>query len=102
MSGTGGWYQRPGARVERATAVTGSGGQATLTWPAGAFTAPPTVTLAVQAGGGFRSVRIVSSTAAETVVEAVGAAVVELLGIQVLAVGAGAAGVTVHAVAVGA
>lgn len=95
MSGTSGSYQRPGGRVEHATAVTGPGGEATLVWPPGAFSAPPVVTLAVAAGAGFRSVRIVSNTAAATVVEAVGAAVVELLGVQILAVGAGAAGVTV-------
>lgn len=54
----------------------------------------------MQAGSGFRSVRIVSNTAGATTVQAQGAAVVELLGIQILGAGIAAAGVTIHATAV--
>lgn len=90
----------PGVRLERAAAVTDSGGQAVITWSP-PFAAPPVVTLAVQAGaGGFRSVRITANTASATTVQADGAAVVELLGISLLAAAVPAAGVTVHALAV--
>lgn len=97
---TGGDYAPPAPRVERATAVTNAAGQATFSWPAGAFTAPPIVTLGVVAAAGLRSVQIISNTATETVVQATGVAVVELLGIQVLTIGGAAAGITVHAHAV--
>lgn len=89
-----------GPHMERTTAVTDSSGQATFTWPAGAFTSPPVVALGVEAAAGLRSVQIISNTAAQTVVQATGVAVVELLGIQVLTIGGAAAGITVHAHAV--
>ncbi|MFC7791417.1 hypothetical protein [Streptomyces cinereoruber] len=98
--GTAGDYEAPQRRQERATAVTGANGVATFTWPAGAFAAPPVVTLTVEAGDGFRSVRIASNTATQTTAHVLVAAGVTLLGIGVLAVGANAAGVTVHAHAV--
>ncbi|MGW6391219.1 hypothetical protein ACWFR1_12120 [Streptomyces sp. NPDC055103] len=61
-----------------------------------AFAAPPVVTASVQAGDGFRSVRIAANSAASTTVHVDASAGVTLLGIGVLAVGAPAAGVTVH------
>jgi hypothetical protein len=97
---TAGDYEAPQRREERATAVTGANGVATFTWPAGAFAAPPVVTVAVDAGDGFRSARIASNTAAQTTVHVLAASGVTLLGIGVLAVGANAPGVTVHAHAV--
>lgn len=96
---TSGSYQRPGGRVERATGVTDGSGNVVLTWPAGAFTAPPVVTVSVQGGTAFRSYSITANTAAATTVNVQAAAGVTLLGIGVLAVGAPAAGVTVHAIA---
>ncbi|WP_167396308.1 hypothetical protein [Streptomyces griseus] len=63
------------------------------------FTAPPVVTLAVEGGAGFRSVRITANSPAGTTVQADGAAVVELLGISLLAAALPAAGVTVHLIA---
>jgi hypothetical protein len=97
---TAGDYEAPARREERATAITGSNGVATFNWPAGAFAAPPVVTIAVEAGDGFRSARIASNTAAQTTVHVLAAAGVTLLGVGVLAAGANAPGVTVHAHAV--
>ena len=94
---TAGDYEAPQRRQERATAVTDGNGIATFAWPAGAFAAPPVVTVAVEAGAGFRSARISSNTAAQTTVHVLAAAGVTLLGIGVLAAGANAPGVTVHA-----
>lgn len=89
----------PGVRVSRATAVTNSGGQAVIAWSP-PFAAPPVVALGVQAdSSGFRSVRITANTAASTTVQADGAAVVELLGVSLLAAALPAAGVTVHVTA---
>ncbi|GAA2621359.1 site-specific integrase [Streptomyces vastus] len=68
------------------------GTDVTFTWPAGAFTAPPVVTLAVQAGDGFRSARISADSATSTTVNVLAAAGVTLLGIGVPAAGAPAAG----------
>lgn len=99
---TSGDFSRTGARVERATAVTNGAGQATVTWPAGTFTTPPVIALAVEGGAAFRSARVVTNTAVQTVVQVSGAAVVELLGIQLLAAALPAGGVTVHAHAVAA
>ncbi|WP_371798987.1 collagen-like protein [Streptomyces sp. NBC_01707] len=99
IPGTPGAPGAPGTQIARAVATTDSSGQAVFTWfPA--FAAPPIVTLAVQAGAGFRSVRIVSNTATTTTIQATGAAVVELLGIQLLAASIAAAGVVIHATAV--
>jgi hypothetical protein len=86
--------------VESATGVTDGNGNYTFTWPPGAFTAPPVVTLALEAGTGFRSARISANTAAATTVTVLQAAGVTLLGIGVLAAGTPAAGVVVHAQAV--
>jgi hypothetical protein len=94
---TAGSYTPPAPREARASAITDGNGTAVLTWPAGAFAAPPIVTLAVQADAGFRSVRIVANTAAQTTVNVLQAAGVTLLGIGVLATGTPASGVTVHA-----
>ncbi|MET8609819.1 hypothetical protein [Streptomyces misionensis] len=97
---TAGAYRSPGTRVERATAVTDGSGNVTFTWTPG-FAGPPVVTLAVQGGDGFRSARISANTATSTTVNVQVAAGVTLLGLGVLAVGAPAAGVTVHAIAAG-
>lgn len=80
--------------------VTDGSGNITFAWPPGSFTAPPVVTVAVQAGAGFRSATVTSNTAAATTVNVQQAGGVTLLGIGVLAVGTPAAGVTVHAHAV--
>ncbi|MEU8322531.1 hypothetical protein AB0C33_29585 [Nonomuraea sp. NPDC048881] len=64
--------------------MTDGDGNATFTWLAGTFTAPPVVAIAGEAGAGFRSARIVSNTADSTVVQAQAAAVVKVLGIEVL------------------
>jgi hypothetical protein len=96
---TGGGYEAPGRRTERATATTDGNGVATLVWPAGAFTAPPVVTLAVEAGPGFRSARISANSPTQTSVAVLQATGVTLLGIGVLAAGIAASGVTVHATA---
>ncbi|EDY43988.1 hypothetical protein SSBG_02178 [Streptomyces sp. SPB074] len=90
----------PGVRVARATAVTTSSGQAVVAWEP-PFEAAPVVSVAVQGdGGGFRSVRVTANSASSTTVQAEGAAVVELLGISLLAAALPAAGVTVHLIAV--
>jgi hypothetical protein len=87
----------PGPRVERATAVTDGNGSAVFNWPAGAFAAPPVVTVGLEAGPGFRSYRIAANSAASTTVHVLASAGVTILGIGVLAAGQPAAGVTVHA-----
>ena len=80
-------------------AVTDADGNAVFTWPPGAFTGPPVVTLGVEAGGGFHSARITANGTGTTTVNVLRASGVTLLGVGVLAVGAPAAGVTVHAAA---
>ncbi|MBL0777844.1 hypothetical protein G6541_11090 [Streptomyces albidoflavus] len=82
--------------------MTDSAGNVTFTWPPGAFAAPPVVTIGVQGAAGFRSHAITANSAAATTVNVVLSTGVTLLGIGVLAVGAAAAGVTVHAQAVAA
>lgn len=64
------------------------------------FAAPPVISATVQAGAGFRSVRIAANSAASTTVHVDVSAGVTLLGIGVLAVGAAAPGVTVHVQAI--
>jgi hypothetical protein len=86
--------------VERATGVTDGSGNVTFAWPAGAFSAPPVVTLAVQGAVGFRSLTITANSATSTTVNVLGAPVISLLGIQILAASVPAPGVTVHAHAV--
>ncbi|MFH9439017.1 hypothetical protein [Streptomyces rochei] len=98
---TAGDYET-GRRIERAVAVTDANGNAVFNWPVGVFTAPPVVTVGVQGPAAFRSHTITANTAASTTVNVLAAAAVTLLGIGVLAVGAPAAGVTVHAQAVAA
>ncbi len=97
---TAGDYEVPQRRIERATAVTDGSGNAVFTWPAGAFSAPPVVTVAVQGAVGFRSHTITANSAASTTVNILGAPIVSLLGIQILAASVPAPGVTVHAHAV--
>lgn len=97
--GTDGAYAPAGGRVERARGVTDGSGNVTLAWPAGAFTAPPVVTVGIQAASGFRSWSITANTAASTTVQVLGAPVVSLLGINILAAAVPASGITVHAVA---
>ncbi|OKI35050.1 hypothetical protein A6A29_16650 [Streptomyces sp. TSRI0281] len=84
--------------MERVRAVTNATGQAIISWSP-PFTAPPVVTLAVEGGVGFRAVRITANSPAGTTVQADGAAVVELLGISLLAAALPAVGVTVHLIA---
>ena len=98
--GTAGDYEAPQRRQERATAVTDGSGNAVFAWPAGAFAAPPVVTVGLQGGSAFRSHTITANSATSTTVNVLASAGVTLLGIGVLAVGSPAAGVTVHAHAV--
>lgn len=97
---TRGAYQAPGTRVERATGTTDGSGNVTFTWPAGAFTVPPVVTLGMEGSAGFRAARITANTAAATTVNVLQAAGVTVLGIGVLAAGVVAPGVLVHVHAV--
>ncbi|MEU6628465.1 hypothetical protein ABZ905_09235 [Streptomyces parvus] len=69
----------------------------TFTWPAGAFTAPPIVTVVLQGAVGFRVHSITANSATTMTVNVQASTGVTLLGIGVLAVGGPAAGVTVHA-----
>ncbi|MFF0092674.1 hypothetical protein ACFYSF_22310 [Streptomyces canus] len=94
---TGGSYAPTAGRVERARGVTDGSGNVTFTWPVGAFSTPPVVTVALQSGAGFYSHRITANAAGSTTVNVLAAAGVTLLGIGVLAAGAPASGVTVHA-----
>ncbi|MFF3654867.1 hypothetical protein [Streptomyces olivochromogenes] len=94
---TRGNYTPTSGRVERATGVTDGSGNVTFTWPAGAFATPPVVTIGLQAPAGFYSHRITANAAGATTVNVLMAAGITLLGIGVLAAGAAASGVTVHA-----
>ncbi|MET7809750.1 hypothetical protein ABZT26_02685 [Streptomyces sp. NPDC005395] len=95
---THGYYTPPARRVARAKAVTNGSGEAVFTWDP-PFAGPPVVTLAVEAGAGFRSARVAANTARQTTVNVQATTGVTLLGIGVLALGTAAAGVTVHATA---
>jgi hypothetical protein len=97
---THGTYTPPSPRVERATGVTDGSGNVVFNWSAGAFSAPPVVTIGLQGGSAFRSHSIAANSATSTTVNVLASAGVTLLGIGVLAAGAPAAGVTVHAQAV--
>ncbi|WP_405759438.1 hypothetical protein OG234_13175 [Streptomyces sp. NBC_01420] len=81
--------------------MTDGSGNVVFTWPAGAFSAPPVVTVTPQGTAGFRSCAITANSAASTTVNVQASAGITLLGIGVLAVGAPASGVTVHAHATG-
>jgi hypothetical protein len=93
---TAGDYETPGSRVQRATGVTDGSGNVTFPWPVGAFSAPPVVTLAIQGAVGFRSATVTANSATATTVNVLGAPVVSLLGIQILAASVPASGITVH------
>ena len=93
---TRGHYTPTSGRVERATAVTNGAGDATFTWPPGTFEGPPVVTVALQGDPGFRSYTVTANSATSTTVNVVGAPVVSLLGIQILAAAIPASGITVH------
>lgn len=97
---TAGDYDPPRGRVVAATTVTDASGDAVFTWPAGAFAVPPVVTVALQGAAGFRSHTVTANSATATTVNVVGAPVVSVLGIQILAAAIPAAGVTVHVHAV--
>ncbi|KAA9379613.1 hypothetical protein F5972_08125 [Microbispora cellulosiformans] len=98
---TRGSYTAPAARVERARGVTDANGLVTFTWPAGAFSAPPVVTHAIEAGTvGVRTARITANTAAATTMQVLVTTGVTVLGISVLGPGVPASGVTVHSIAV--
>ncbi|PWI06529.1 hypothetical protein DIZ27_32835 [Streptomyces sp. NWU339] len=96
---TAGSYAAPQRRQVHATATTDSNGNAVFAWPAGTFASPPVVTVALQGGSAFRSASVTANTAAATTVNVQAAAGVTLLGLGVLAVGAPAPGVVVHATA---
>lgn len=85
--------------VERAKGVTDGSGNVTFNWPAGAFTQAPTVAIGVQGASGFRAYTITANSATATTVNVLGAPVVSLLGIQILAAAIPAPGLTVHAIA---
>ncbi|MFJ6565595.1 hypothetical protein ACIQMV_38300 [Streptomyces sp. NPDC091412] len=89
-------------RVIRATGTTDNTGNVTFNWGAGTFSAPPVVTIGLQAAAGFRSHAITANSATSTTVNVQASAGVTLLGIGVLAVGTAAAGIVVHAHAVAA
>lgn len=97
MSTSGGVAARR-QRVERATGVTNSGGDVTFTWSP-PFSGPPIISATVEAGAGFRSLRIADNTASATTVHVDQTNGLTLLGVGVLAIGTNAAGVTVHATA---
>ena len=67
--------------------MTDGSGNVTFAWPAGAFSAPPVVTIGVQGASAFRSHSITANTASSTTVNVLASAGVTLLGIGVLAVG---------------
>lgn len=100
MPTNGGYALGPGPRVERASGVTDGSGNVIFNWPPGAFSAPPVVTVTLQGPVGFRSHTITANSATSTTVHVLGAPVVTLLGIQILAASIPAAGVMVHAHAV--
>ncbi|WP_309317389.1 hypothetical protein [Streptomyces salinarius] len=93
---TRGHYTPVSGRVERATGVTDASGNAVFNWPAGVFSAPPVVTVALQGPAGFRSHTVTANSATATTVNVQGSPVVSLLGIQILAAATPAAGITVH------
>jgi len=93
---TRGHYTPISGRVERATGVTDGAGNVTVTWPVGTFSVPPVVTVALQGAAGFRSSTVTANSATATTVNVLGAPVVSLLGINVLAASVAAAGITVH------
>jgi hypothetical protein len=102
---TAGSYMPPAPplpQAARARAITGADGRAVLAWPEGLFTASSVVTLAIEDDEGALTARIDTATATQADVAVVRSAGVPLLGIGVLAVGAPAAEVTVHAIAVAA
>lgn len=98
-AGTDGAYVPAGGRVERARGVTDGSGNVTFTWPPGAFSSPPVVAIGLQGAAGFRAYTITANSATSTTVNVVGAPIVSLLGIQVLAAAVPASGITVHAIA---
>lgn len=93
---TRGSYTPISGRVERATGVTDANGNVTVNWPAGTFAVPPVVTVALQGATGFRSHTITANSATATTINVLGAPVVTLLGIQILAASVAASGITVH------
>ncbi|WP_327415393.1 hypothetical protein [Streptomyces sp. NBC_01233] len=93
---TRGHYTPISGRVERATGVTDANGNVTFNWPAGTFSVPPVVTVALQAAAGFRSATVTANSATATTVNVLGAPVVSLLGIQILAASIPAPSITVH------
>lgn len=95
---TAGHYTPASPRQAHARAVTDGSGDAVITWSP-PFAAPPIVTATVEAGNGFRSLRIAANSATSTTVHVDVSTGVTLLGIGVLALGAAASGVTVHVTA---
>ncbi|MFD0208938.1 hypothetical protein ACFVH9_07360 [Streptomyces hirsutus] len=91
-------YSPPSPRTVRVRAATNGSGDAVFTWSP-PFAVPPVIQATVEAGAGFRSLRIASNSAGSTTVHVDASAGVTLLGIGVLAVGTPAAGVTVHVTA---
>ncbi|MFD5788572.1 hypothetical protein ACFWH1_18360 [Streptomyces sp. NPDC127037] len=93
---TRGSYVPLSGRVARATGVTDANGNVTINWPASTFTVPPVVTVAMQGAPGFRTYTVTANSASATTVNVLGAPVVSLLGIQILAAATPASGITVH------
>ncbi|MCX4609379.1 hypothetical protein [Streptomyces mirabilis] len=93
---TSGDYTPTSGRVERATAVTDANGNVTFNWLVGTFSVAPVVTVGIQGAVGFRSHTITANSATATTINVLGAPVVSLLGIQILAASIPAPGVTVH------
>lgn len=97
--GTDGAYIPATGRVVSARGVTDVAGNVTFSWPAGTFTVPPVVTATLEAAAGFRSWSVTANTATSTTVHVLGAPIVTLLGIQILAAAVPASGITVHVTA---
>ncbi|MEH0402853.1 hypothetical protein ACFY7V_03440 [[Kitasatospora] papulosa] len=93
---TRGHYTPISGRVERATGTTDAAGNVTVTWPAGTFSVAPVVTVALQGAAGFRSFTVTANSATATTVNVLGAPVVSLLGVNILAASVAAPGITVH------
>ncbi|MCC9686864.1 hypothetical protein [Streptomyces sp. MNU103] len=96
---THGDYEEPARPVVSARGVTDGSGNVTVSWPAGAFAGPPVVTVGIEAASGFRSWSVTANSATSTTVHVLGAPIVSLLGIQILAAAVPASGITVHVTA---
>lgn len=98
MSGSSGSFTPLPPRIDAFVGITDADGRVewVFTQP---FEQPPVVVATVQAGQGFHSLQVAQVGAESCVISVVESASVTLLGVGVLAVGAPAAGVAVHATA---